>query len=466
MIKHTFFDKCNTIIENSEYNTGLNPVAELNVGETLSRILIYFDIEPLRNMVKNGEINVLNLKHIIKMTNCGNINLPFSNKIINGCKEKERASSFNVIAFKLPYKFDEGTGFDYNGDYTKESFKKVSKDGSNWFNAQNGMEWDEHGVYFNNTLKNDYENKFRKTDESVIIGEQHFDYGNENLEIDVTEYINHIITNNKEFNGIGLSFAPSYEIDTVDDRFVSFFTNHTNTFFLPYLETINVEKITDNRTNFHIGCNNKLYFFVTDNGEYINLDKLPKCTVNNKEYEVKQNGKGVYYIDIKLSSIDVEPETILYDVWSDIVLNGEIINDVEMEFVVLPFDKRVSLGKKNKTEKVYPQLSNINNSENLKIGEVRNVIVDFIKEYSYGKKIIPSFSEYRLYVKENDREIDVFDFQAIDRFNDEHSFIIDTNSLVPNSYHIDIRIKRESNVEYFENVLEFNVVSNVTKFYI
>ena len=54
MIKHTFFDKCNTILENSEYNTGLNPVAELNAGEMISRILIYIDIEPLRESVKNN----------------------------------------------------------------------------------------------------------------------------------------------------------------------------------------------------------------------------------------------------------------------------------------------------------------------------------------------------------------------------------------------------------------------------
>ena len=90
---------------------------------------------------------------------------------------------------------------------------------------------------------------------------------------------------------------------------------------------------------------NKLYFFVTDNGEYVNLDKLPKCNVNDEYYEVKQNGKGVYYIDIKLTNEDVEPYSILYDTWSDIVLNGENIDDVEMEFVLLPISKKVTFGK-------------------------------------------------------------------------------------------------------------------------
>lgn len=466
MIKHIFFDKCNTILENSEYNTGLNPVAELNAGEMLSRILIHFNIDSLRTSVENDEIDVLDLKHVIKMTNCGNVNLPiFKNKIISGCNIKERASSFDIIAFELPYPFDEGRGFDYNGDYAKESHRKVSKDGSNWFNASNSVEWDEHGVYFNKTLLKDLNEKYNKTNDSVIIGIQHFDSGLENLEIDVTDFINKKLSSGEPFYGIGLAFSPIYENNTLDDRFISFFTNHTNTFFAPYLETVNSNFILDNRTNFHIGCDNKLYFFVTDNGEYVNLDKKPKCTINDVEYDVKQNGKGIYYIDINLSLNDVEPETILYDVWSDIVFNGNNIDDVEMEFVALPIKDRVSFGKKNDLRNYSPQLSGINDSENIKIGEIRNIVVDFIEDYSYGKKVIPSFAEYRLYAKENDREIDVFEYQCIERFNDEHMFIIDTNNLIPNNYGIDVRIKEGSKIKYFENILEFNVVSNVTNFY-
>ena len=32
MLKHTFLDKCSTIYKDSEINTGLNPVMELNYG--------------------------------------------------------------------------------------------------------------------------------------------------------------------------------------------------------------------------------------------------------------------------------------------------------------------------------------------------------------------------------------------------------------------------------------------------
>lgn len=465
MITHTFFNKCNTIIENSEYNTGLNPVAELNAGNTLSRILVDFDITNLKRQVEDEVIDVSDLQHILKMTNCGNVNLPYFNEnIFIDCEYKTRAASFDVIAFRLPFLWDEGRGFDYQGDYAKETHKKISKDCSNWFQARNGMEWDEDGVYFNKTLSNDYENNFSKNENSIIVGIQHFDNGTENLEIDITDYINKVLKGETDFYGIGLAFLPKYEMETIENRFISFFTNHTNTFFLPYLETINKNVIIDNRTNFHIGKQNRLYFFVKDGGEYVNLDFLPNCTIDGIEHEVKQNGKGCYYIEVKYKKGEVEPNTIKYDIWGNIFLNGEALDDVEMEFVILESD--VSLGKHRISEsRTYPQLSGIKSKELVKIGEVREILVDFIEEYSYGKKNTPSNSEYRVYVKENDREIDVFPYQQIDRKYDEHSFVIDSNDLIPNTYHIDIRIKDNGSLRYFENVLEFTVVSNVTNFY-
>ena len=469
MIIHTFFDKCNTIFENSEFNTGYNPVAELNAGSILSRILIHFDLNKLKQQLLNGEIDVKNLQHKIKMTNCGTVNLPiFKDKTFVGCKTKTRASSFDIIAFRMPFEWDGGRGFDYNGDYVKDTHKVLSKDGSNWFQSSNGVEWDEYGVYTYDTLSKDYFENFGLSEDAIIIARQHFDTGTENLEIDITDYINKVLTGEKEFYGIGLAFSPRFENTTVEDKFISFFTHKTNTFFAPYLETINSDVIIDNRANFHIGSKNRLYFFAIDNGEFINLDKLPICTINDETYNVKQGGKGIYYVELTLENGSVEPNTIMYDKWSNIVFNGQKMNDIEMEFVVLPMEERISLGmfNKNKSNLNYePQLSGINDKERLKIGDIREIIVDFIEAYSYGTKIIPYYSEFRLYVKENNREIDIFQYQPIERKFDNHTFIIDTNNLLPNTYHIDIKVKQGNNIKVFENVLEFLIVSNVTDFY-
>lgn len=467
MITHTFFKKCNTIIENSENNTGLNPVAELNAGDKLTRILLSFDLSKFKEQISNGEIDIKNLQHKIKMTNCGTVTLPlFNDNVFVSCQEKQRAASFDIIAFRIPYQWDEGRGFDYQKDYFKDSHKIVSTDCSNWFQARNDMEWDEYGIYSYETLSKDYFENFNQNNNSIIIGRQHFDNGTENLELDVTDYINQILINDEEFHGIGLSFSPRFENETTENKFISFFTHHTNTFFVPYLETINNDNILDDRAKFHMGVTNRLYFFVTDNGNYINLDVLPTCCIDNTYYEVKQASKGVYYVELTIKNGEVEPNIIMYDTWSNIVLNGQNIDDVEMEFVVLPMEKRVNLGKiTNAVSNYTPQLSGIHDKEQIKIGDVREIFVDFIEDYSHGKTVIPAESEYRVYVKENDREIDIYQYQPIERKYDEHTFIIDTNELIPNTYHIDIKTKQGRNIKVFDNVLEFSINNNITNFY-
>ena len=464
MIRHIFLDKCNTIIENSEYNTGLNPIVELNVGNILTRILLHFDISDIQNDVENGVLNTKTLKHVLKMTNCGNINLPAINdSIFSDYGIKKRASSFDIIAFRLPFEWDEGRGFDYNGDYVKETKKHTSVEGSNWYNAKTGVEWDEYGVYFQRTLMDDYNNNFGINDDGIVIGFQHFDNGSENLEIDITNYVNNILNKKYKNYGIGLAFSPIYENETLENKFVAFFSNHTNTFFNPYLEVINNDIVLDNRANFHLGFENKLYLFVNDNGEYVNLDKLPICTINDKTYEVKQSGKGIYYVDVLFKKNEIEPNVILTDIWSNLTLNGNELDDVEMEFLVLPTENKVVIGKPYVLEKkIYPQLHNINDCEKIKKGDVREVVIDFIEEYSYGTISIPTYAEYRIYVKEGEREIDVFDYHPIERKYDKHMFILNTNDFIPNTYYIDIKITQGRNIKHFNNVIQFTIVNNVT----
>lgn len=518
MIKHTFLDKCNTIIKDSKYNTGLNPVAELNAGNMTSRILIHFNVDDIKRSIDCGEMNINDLTHILKMKNCGSVNLPiFNNEVENADTNKSRASSFDIIAFKIPktdYPWDEGRGFNYNGDYIKEAHKYTTIEGSNWYQACGGLLWKEEGIYSRETLEKEYKEKFGLSD-SFIITRQHFDSGIEDLELNLTSYVNDILLGKEENNGIALAFSPRYEkgsayepipnvpedatkmntltvseipvrkkdgyayikyngtfyrwFDTREgNKFISFFTHHTNTFFHPYLETTNNNVIADDRAKFHLGQKNRLYFFASSDNGYFNLDEMPICTIEGVNYDVKQGGKGIYYIEITLKKGEVEPETILVDTWSNIIINGEKIDDIDMEFVVLPFEQKISLGKHNTIESysLVPQITGINDKERIKIGNTREVKVDFIEEYTYGKKHIPSSAWYRIYVKEGKREITIYPYQPMDRKYDEHSFTIDTIELIPNEYHIDIMINYNGKARYFENCLEFEVISNISQYYI
>lgn len=514
MIKHTFFTKCNTIIKGSNNNTGLNPVAELNAGDITSRVLIYIDLTELKNAVTNGEATINNLTHTLKMKNCGSVNLPlFNDQKHHNCMVKNRASSFDVIVFELPFNWDEGRGFDYFGDYAIDNHTIVSTNGSSWYKARTEQKWNDEGVYSTEFLINELQKYGIET--SVIVGTQHFDSGIEDFEIDVTDYINNVLSGDiQNYNGLGLAFSPRYEVgskyepldyipvdtndintaivkeipdhkyagaqyikkdgiyyiwETVrdDNTFISFFTNHTNTFFHPYLETINNDIVLDDRANFHLGVNNRLYFFSYGDEGPFNLDTIPTCTINDIEYPVKQGGKGVYYAEILLNKGSVEPDTILVDTWSNIVVNGVNMEDVDMEFVVLPFERKITLGKHTTIESynLVPQISGVFDKEKIKIGDTREIKVDFIKEYSYGEKHIPSSAWYRVYVKEGNREIEIYPYHPLERRYDEHFIHIDSLELIPNNYHIDIMVNQNGKAKYFENCLEFTIIDNVTNFY-
>ena len=82
-----------------------------------------------------------------------------------------------------------------------------------------------------------------------------------------------------------------------------------------------------------MGETNRLYFYC----DGFNLDEMPTCNIEgfNKEIVVKQQAKGVYYAEIFFEKGEVDEDTILIDIWDNIIINGEQQEAQEYEFVVL-----------------------------------------------------------------------------------------------------------------------------------
>ena len=81
---HTFLDKCNTLMVNSDINYGLNPMVELYYGYELSRGIIHFDTDKVKSLVDNKTYpDISKLRHRLKMVNTANfeanekLNRPF-----------------------------------------------------------------------------------------------------------------------------------------------------------------------------------------------------------------------------------------------------------------------------------------------------------------------------------------------------------------------------------------------------
>ena len=511
MVRHIFLDKTNTITKGSLWNTGLNPILEINYGKELSRGLIHFDVNEIGTLIADGTFSdPSKLSCVLKMTNCASVDgLPYDKEIHHRASEPvERATSFDLVLYKLPQEFDAGKGFDYAYDFwlNKNHSRAYVDMPSNWYYAQSVKWWkvdDEkiipddngkinidasHPMYFYQYIESgdteiktrvDLEGgvysheelveacrKYEAGEESIVVGIQHFDFGAENLEIDVTKYVLDSLESGKNY-GLMLAFIPRLErTKTTKQQYVSFFTDLTNTFFHPYVECKYCDPIADDRANFCLGRKNRLYLYAGIDGTPSSLDEGVKCTIDGKEYEVKQGGKGYYYVEITPDPCDFEAETIHYDIWSNLSLNGEPISDIEQEFVVNDMHNFLSVGSNSAgPDRTVPQVSGIDDAEELTRGEIREVVVDFRKEFSTNRKELLDNAEWRLYIKDANRDLDVFEYQPVERAFLNNFFIINTQDLIPNDYYVDIRTMRGRETRYYKKVLRFRVVSNVTNRY-
>lgn len=449
----TYLDKSNTIVYNSTINTAQNPVCELCYGDGYTRVLINVNIDRIRNMVNDKTFaDVTKLRHVLRMKNCWGFQSLKSNIILSSSKQtaKERTSGFDLYLLRMPEFWDSGVGNSYSVDGFLINNVTVSENGSNWYNSTTETEWAEGpggitGITTGNT---------------VFV--QHFDIGNEDIEMDITSEINNMMANNIPNNGFMLCFPKILEeTNTNIEQYVGFFTNNTTTFYKPYLETTYDENIVDDRNHFYSGKDNRLYFYSLIGGTYQNLDNGLTCTIDGTAYTVKQATKGIYYVELPSSVTDTLTEgQMYYDIWSGISYNGKAFPDVEMEFFV-----KDSLGYFNFNNSLYaperyvPSVYGIKMGEKLNRGQVKKVFVHPRVEYTTNTIDNITGMQYRVYVKDANKEITVIDYESINRTFDSNFFIIDTNSFLPNTYYIDIKISTNNEELTHKSRLMFEIVN-------
>lgn len=474
IVTHTFLSKSNTIIKDSNASVGLNPVLELNYGKMLTRILIFFDHNKVKELVNDKTYpDISKLKHVLKMKNIGSVNDREINKKLldsNGEYYKQRAVSFDLIFFLIPNAWDEGRGFDYVQDLNIRNHRAYTSSGSNWYNYKTYCQWENEGIYTVDRLSRELDlfTSQNGNKSSIIIGYQHFDKGNESIEFDITETFNKFISGELSNYGIGIAFSPQYENkETNLTQYAGFFGPHTHSFYEPYVETTYDEVVEDDRYDFYLDKPNKLYFYSIVGNKFANLDELPTCTIESVSYAVKQATKGVYYIDLTLNSNDYADNQMLYDTWSNIKYNGRTFDDVELEFVTKLPSHYYQFGVPLKTEetKSIPTVYGIKQKETIKRGDIRKINVDCRIPYTTDQDRKNNIIEYRLYTLSAERQVDVIDWQKVERSCNENFFLINTNELLPSRYYIDLRIRDNMELFNYLNILEFDIADNITEYY-
>jgi hypothetical protein len=462
MVIRTFFDKNNTIVSNLDVNTGLNPVAELFYGGAIgeqkySRFLFHFDASRLIEMYTGGTFTDLTkLTHTLRLTNTGS----FDTDLLNGTMgSKDRTSSFDLIAFQINQPWDNGVGYDYEVPIVLQGEIAYSNGASNWVESQTGIAWaNGTGVYSGSPS-------------GITVSTQHFDKGNENIEMDITDYVNGLLTGNTN-NGLGLAFARGYEqLNTTTLQYVGFFTNNTQTFYEPFVETIYNNHITDDRNNFFLDKPNKLYLYVNLGGNPTNLDSLPSVNIYDASGLVLSSytssavthvTKGVYSIDILVPSTGNNEETMYSDVWTGITINGVSRPNIELDFVVKDSMGYYNIGNNDMLpKKVAVSVGGLQNKEKIKRGDVRKAIVSARIPYTVEQTQAIDGIKYRIYVTEGSAELTVIDFQPVEMANNYYYFLLDTASLIPNVYYLDVLVTSSQEVTTIKNVLQFEIVNQV-----
>lgn len=448
----SYFEKNNTILKNSKTNTAKNPTTEIFYGSSFSKFIFKVDFTDLFNKINDGTYVVTSgTTHTLHLTNT-----IFGDETFLGAERssgKERTTSFDLILFKIPEFWDEGVGFDYENMDVVAGDKTFDIRPSNWFNRTTENEWSIAGIY--ETLPD-------------IITTIHFDNGNEDINVDITNYVNSIISGDTNY-GLGLAFPVLYESLTSDsDQSVAFFSKYTQTFFEPYVETFFNDTINDDRYDAVTEDFLNLYLYVSKGGNFIDLDQLPTVDILDRNNNVIEGlsdlptvkvRKGVYKVVIQVNGSVCPVKSFLFDKWKGLYINGVLVPNVTQKFILSPFNTLYSIGENPTDTKKYAiQVSGIKQNEKLIRGENKKIVVTF--RTITASNLNYTFDEvyFRMFIKEGHTNVIVHDWTLLDKSN-ENSYFLNTGNYIPREYFIEFKARINSEDIFYKEQIKFEIIS-------
>lgn len=495
-ILRSYFSKNNTIISNSFVNTGRNPVIQLNFGASdyvvpnygYTRFIFDLDLDLLKEMISTGVISTgctTGMTHTLKMTNTSS----FDNELLNTfmSDSRRRATSFDLILFRIPkvsgdtgnpQSWDEGVGYDYNdfnraqdsayggqSPLTYVDSRAFSTRPSNWYQTTTIDEWSQPGIYNN---KNEGTVNYSGL---TIVTRQHFELGNEDLNMDMSDEINGILNGTiTGVTGWGLAYLPQIENITglTDSYSVAFFSRHTQTFYQPFLQTTYNDLIQDDRNQFLKNQQNKLYLYVYENGDFVNLDIPPYVRIEDRN-GVAVSGmanlttclrtKGVYEVIVPNGFTGPTP-CQYFDVWSGLTINGQSLPNVSNTFTLQQYSAGIQIGSVSKEPQKFGfNFYGILQNEQILSTDIRKVGVTIKKAYTGQQVLLDVSAFYRVYVLEGTTEVLVQNWTPINRTPNEYYFIFDMRDKIPNQYYVDIQVNSSGEKDTYKKVLTFSVVN-------
>jgi hypothetical protein len=282
--------------------------------------------------------------------------------------------------------------------------------------------------------------------------------------MDISEYVSECI----EIGNNSLNFCLKYpdELEAVSgttESSLGLFTRHTQSFFEPFLEVIYDDVIRDDRNSFALKKANRLYLYVNVNGHPTNLDQLPVCTITCDGSPitpaVTQQSTGVYYVTVG-SNVNYTTLKKYYDTWSGLIVNGQALPNVKMNFVPKEPSEYYHIGSEMlHTQRYGLSLSGIKQEEKITQGEIRRINTLVRKPYTVNNYDVIDGLQYRVYVKVGPTQLTIIDWSDVSQANLTNFFMLDTSWMIPNKYYVDIKVKQNGETLLYNDQLVFNIVS-------
>ena len=380
-------EKSNTVASGffENFNSGFNPGALLWYGgvstrNSISRHLVQFDLSELTQKLNSKEIN---------SNYVTSYRLKFKNVVPNGelldsdfefaRREKKIATSFDLIAFPINKFWDGGRGYDLmDAQYIKTSQGDTNLTGySNWNYATQTTLWDEPGVFSNPT----------GSTAVTYYSTQHFDKGDEDMDMDITDIVNDWLSGGSQNNGLGIAYSRELELNSGETRYMSrFFTEKTNTAFKPYVEVVyDNQVIREDRTRVANNRASRLFLHLFSGNTSANYFSAGTVSIKtNSNIDVftgltpTQLTKGSYYVDVLLTGSTRGQR--YKDCWNDITFDpGVDVQNFEQTFQI---QGNYYSNNPKEINNYVVDTYGISNNEIIKKGEVIRVYADTRMEYS------------------------------------------------------------------------------------
>ncbi len=370
----------------------------------------------------------------------------------------EYTSAFNAGVWNdLEYKFTVPTGFTGNTSYTVS----VKIDGTSGVTDNYNFFFDNFD--FSTKVETSYTYDARATNLSILTT-QRFEIGNEDIEVDITDYVNGILFSGQPNNGICIAYSANTESLTAETKnVVTFFSKYTQTFFEPYLETLYDDRVIDENCCLKFDETSNFYFIsqapvtsinkfeIIDSNDEIIYSTTATTAFTRLNYS---NYRTPFYID----SDNYQDQEIFYTKWY-YTQNGKN-KVIEREF-------NISRPDLNDDSLIYSTEVFINvvgikqNDIITKKAGLKRII--FKAKRLIQTKILKNIIgdiEFRIFVNQGKNQIDVIPFTKASKVNDEYFAEVDFSWFISHDYTIEVRGLDKNGFQYpNSNYVKFRITN-------